>query len=170
MLQSWRTTKCQSIGNIHGEIELYYSEPLQNPNFMALAVIVLKKKSLSWKLDRKLSSQVTWKCRSILFIDDGVDLHSKRCMYDPNFMAITHIVFEKQDEIRKFDEHLQSRWTVKNKAKTVDDWVDLYSSSCMYDQSFIALALIISVKMTNAKTWQKFAQSVTFTLQDICMT
>ena len=39
MLQSW------SKGNINGEIELYSSRSLQNPGFMALALIALEKRA-----------------------------------------------------------------------------------------------------------------------------
>ena len=39
MLQSW------SKGNINGEIELYSSRSLQNPGFMAQALITLEKQS-----------------------------------------------------------------------------------------------------------------------------
>ena len=39
MLQSW------SKGNINGETELYSSRSLQNPGFMALALIALEKQS-----------------------------------------------------------------------------------------------------------------------------
>ena len=36
------------------------------------------------------------KSRSIVFIDDGVDLYSSRCMSDPNFMALALTSTEKQ--------------------------------------------------------------------------
>ena len=39
MWQSW------SKGNINGEIELYSSRSLQNPGFMALALLALEKQS-----------------------------------------------------------------------------------------------------------------------------
>ena len=32
----------------------------------------------------------------VLFIDDGIDLYSSRCMSDPNFMALSLTVPEKQ--------------------------------------------------------------------------
>ena len=32
---------------------------------------------------------------SILFIEDGIDLYSSRCMSDPNFMALALIVSKK---------------------------------------------------------------------------
>ena len=43
-----------------------------------------------------LASQGTLKSRSIVLIDDGVDLYSLRCMSDPNVMALVLIGTEKQ--------------------------------------------------------------------------
>ena len=39
------TKLVKSKGNINGEIELYSSRSLQNPGFMALALIALEKQS-----------------------------------------------------------------------------------------------------------------------------
>ena len=43
VLQSRRTIKGQSKGNIEGENEFFSSKPLQNLGFMALALIAIEK-------------------------------------------------------------------------------------------------------------------------------
>ena len=57
------------------------------------------------KLDRKLPSQGTFKSRSVLFINDGVDLYSSSCMSDTYFMALALTVSEKR-EWQKLDKKL----------------------------------------------------------------
>ena len=45
-------------------------------------------------LTDNLPSKGTLKSRAIVFIDNGVDLYSSRCMSDPNFMDLAIIVSE----------------------------------------------------------------------------
>ena len=65
---------------------------MHDPSFMALALIVSEKMTLTQKLD---ISQWTVKSRSNLKIERRVDLYSSRCMHDPSFMALALIVSEK---------------------------------------------------------------------------
>ena len=55
MWQSW------SKGNINGEIELYSSRSMQNPSFMALALIALEKQSLTEHLAENWQVRKPWK-------------------------------------------------------------------------------------------------------------
>ena len=90
---------------------------------------------------------------SILFMRMGLTftLHSSRCMSDPNFMALVLTVPKKQLNMlnTKTYQRLQSQLTVKSRSRpNADGGVNLYSSRCMHDPSFMALALIVSEKMT----------------------
>ena len=69
----------------------------------------------------------------------------------------------------------------------IEDWIDLYSSRCMYDPNFMALALTVPKKHGYVK-YQNLIKSckvseplkvgqdsklnggITFTVQDVCMT
>ena len=64
-------------------------------------------------------------------------------------MALALIISEKMTLKQKLDKTLQSQWAVKCKSRlNMDGGVQLYSSSCMHIPSFMALALIVSKKMT----------------------
>ena len=65
---------------------------MHDSSFMALALIVSEKMTLTQKLD---ICQCTVKSRSSLKIELKVDLISSRCMHDPSFMALALIVSEK---------------------------------------------------------------------------
>ena len=65
---------------------------MHGPSFMALALIVSEKMTLTQKLD---ISQSTVNSRSSLKIERRVDLNSSRCMHDPSFMALALTVSEK---------------------------------------------------------------------------
>ena len=65
---------------------------MHDPSFMAQALIVSEKMTLTQKLDIFKGSV---KRRSILKIEHRVDLISSRCMHDPSFMALAVTVSEK---------------------------------------------------------------------------
>ena len=65
---------------------------MHDPSFMALALIVSEKMTLTQKLD---ICQGSVKSRTSLKIEHRVDLNSSRCMHDPSFMALALIVSEK---------------------------------------------------------------------------
>ena len=89
---------------------------------------------------------------SILFIEDAIDLHSSRCMFDPNFMALAFTVpkihMVKYVKHKSLTKKLQSQQTVKSRSRlNADGGSYLYSSRCMHDPNFMALAHIASEKM-----------------------
>ena len=69
-------------------------------SFMALALIVSEKMTLTQKLNK---SQRTVKGRSRPKTEHRVDLISSRCMPDPSFMALALIVSEKMTLMQKLD-------------------------------------------------------------------
>ena len=80
---------------------------MYDPSFIALALIISEKMTLTQKLD---ISQWTIKSRSRLKIEHTVDHYSSRCMHDPSFMALALIVSEKMTYTQKLD---ICQWTVK---------------------------------------------------------
>ena len=81
--------------SIDGSFQLHSSGCKHDRSFMALALIVSEKMTLTQKLDTNLPSQQTVKTRSRLRIDGSVELHSSRCMHDQSFMALALSVSEK---------------------------------------------------------------------------
>ena len=71
---------------------------MHDPSFMALALIVSEKMTLTQKTRQK---SVNRKSRSRLKIEHRVDLYSSRCMHDPSFMALALIVSEKMTLTQK---------------------------------------------------------------------
>ena len=64
-------------------------------------------------------------------------------------MALALIASEKMTKVQKLDKNLYGQWTVKSNSRlSIDGSFDLHSSRCMHDPSFMALALIVSEKMT----------------------
>ena len=62
-------------------------------------------------------------------------------------MALVLIAYEKQSLTQKFDRKLPCHETLKSRSiPFIDDGADHYSSSCMSDLNFMALALIVSEK------------------------
>ena len=67
-------------------------------------------------------------------------------MGDPSFMALDLIVSEKMTYMQKLD---KSQRTVKSRSGLkIERRVDLNSSRCMHNTSFMALALIVSEEKT----------------------
>ena len=82
-------------------------------------------------------------------VDGSFELHSSRCLHDPSFVTLDLIVSEKVTLTQKLDKKLQSQWTVKSRSRlTIDGRIELHLSRCLRDPSFMALADIVSKKMT----------------------
>ena len=70
-------------------------------------------------------------------------------MHGPSFMALAPMVSEEMTKTQKLDKNLQSQLTVKKRSRlSIDVSVELHSTRCMLDPSFMALALIVSEKIT----------------------
>ena len=79
--------------------------------------------------------------KSITKTEHRVDLYSSRYLHDSSPYS-----FWEYDLTQKLD---KSQWTVKRRSRLeIECRVDLYSSRCMHDPSFMALAFIVSEKMT----------------------
>ena len=94
-LQSQWTKKSRLRLNIDGGLQLYSSNCMPVPSFMALALIISEKMTKKQKLNKTLQSQWTKKSRLRLNIDAGLQLYSSSCMHVPSFMALDLIVSEK---------------------------------------------------------------------------
>ena len=148
-LQSQWTVERRSRISSAGSFELHSSWCMHDPSFMALALIVSEKMTYMQKLDKNLHSQWTIKRRSRISSDGSFELHSFWCMHDLSFMALALIVSEKMTYTQKLNKNLQSQWTAKRRSRISSDGsFELHSSRCMHDPSFMALALIVSEKMT----------------------
>ena len=90
-INQW-TVKRRLRLKIERKVDFNSSSCMHDPSFMALALIVSEKMTITQKLD---ISQWTVKSRSRLKIEHKVDLNSSRCMHDPSFMALALLVSEK---------------------------------------------------------------------------
>ena len=59
--------------------------------------------------------------------------------------------------MQKVDNNLRSQWKVKSRSRlSIDGSFELHSSRCMQDQSFMALALIVSEKINRKKSKKQY--------------
>ena len=93
---------------------------------------------------------MTIKSNSKFSFDGSFELQPCRCTHDPSFMALAPTVSEKMAyKQKKKKKNWQSQLTIKYRSRlSTEGSFELHSSRCLNNPSVMALAPIVSKKMT----------------------